>query len=317
MNMLHIEYILTLAEEKNFSKAAEQLYMTQSALSQYVRKQEKQLGIPLFYRGNNSITPTPEGGLYVQTLQNMKTNMLDFHRQLADLTELRTGKLVIGTSNFFATHVLPSVIRQFTDIYPGIDLEVTTGSINHLKSDLSIGKIDFCIEHDSFEKTSFYCEPLYTETHYLAVSRSHPLNRSLNGSALTAEDIKNKSVQFSHAAPVSLQGCEIMHMVDVKPENIFYKCHTDMLHEANCKPRHMMLADTIETAFRWAETGIAIAIIPDSLIIHGNFGSHPYYYKLDLKNASQNVVFALQAKQQISAAAKKFIELFRTFTENK
>ena len=59
MNMQHIEYILTLAREKNFSKAAEQLFMTQSALSQYVRKKEQQLRITIFNRGNGPITSFP------------------------------------------------------------------------------------------------------------------------------------------------------------------------------------------------------------------------------------------------------------------
>lgn len=312
MNMQHIEYILVLAREKSFSKAAEHLFMTQSALSQYVRKQEQQLGITLFNRGNGPITLTPEGELYVQTLQKIKMDMLDFHRQLADLTELRTGRLVIGTSSFRATNLLPRVIKDFTGYYPGIELEIITDNINRLKDGLMSGQIDFCIENDYFEKDIFHCETLFTETHYLAVPKEHPLNDILNGDVLTANDIGNETSRFFSASPVTLEQCKNTDMIGVKPGNSFYKCHADMFKEAGIKPQHITSVDNIETAFRWADMGIAIAIIPDSLILHGDFQNHPNYYKLDLIHATQEIVFAMRNGKYVSAATKKFLDVLRT-----
>lgn len=312
MNMQHIEYILVLAKEKNFSKAAEQLYMTQSALSQYVRKQEEQLGITLFNRGNGPITLTPEGELYVQALHHVKMDMLDFQRQLADLTELRTGKLVIGTSAFRATNLLPRVIKEFVERYPGIELDIITDNMNRLKSGLASGKIDFCIENDSFEESLFHCETLFTETHYLAVPKDHPLNDLLEEKPLTAEDIGNETPAFFTTKAVSLSQCKPFYMIGVKPGNSFYKCHSAMLQEAGFKPKHITDVDNIETAFRWVDTGIAVAIIPDSLILHGGFKRHPHYFKLDLIHSNQNIVFAMRNGRYVSAAAKKFLEILRT-----
>lgn len=312
MNMQNIEYILVLAREKNFSKAAKQLFMTQSALSQHIRKQEQQLGFALFNRENGPITLTPEGELYVQALENVKKDMLDFQRQLTDLTELRTGKLVIGTSPFRATNLLPKVIKEFIETYPGIELEIITDNMHRLQAGLISGKIDFCIENDYFEDNAFHCETLFTEAHYLAVPKNHPLNEAFKGSALTAEDIGNETPNFFTASPVSLKQCEHINMIGLKPENSFYKCHSDILQEADFKPRLITSIDNIETAFRWVEAGIAIAIIPDSLILHGGFKNHPNYYKLDLVHAQQNIVFAMKNGQHVSIATKKFLEILRT-----
>lgn len=312
MNMQHIEYILILAREKNFSKAAEQLFMTQSALSQYVRKQEQHLGVTLFNRGNGPITLTPEGELYVQALRKVKMDMLDFQRQLTDLTELRTGKLVIGTSPFRATHLLPKIIREFTTTYPGIELEIKTDNLNRLKASLESGEIDFCIENDFFETNIFHSEILFSEAHYLAVPKEHPLNRVLGGGALTAEDIGDETPAFFTAPPASLKHCENVNMIGVKPANSFYKCHADILHEAQFTPQYISAVDNIETAFRWVDAGIAIAFIPDSLIFHSGFKSHPNYYKLDYIHATQNIVFATRAGRNVSAATKKFLEMLRT-----
>lgn len=312
MNMQHVDYVLTLAKEKSFSKAAEQLFMTQSALSQYIRKQEQQMGITLFNRGSGAITPTPEGELYIQALQKVKMDMLDFERQLADLTELRTGKLIIGTSSFRATNLLPEVIKEFTSQYPGIVLEIVTDNMNQLKKGLADGEIDFCIENDYFEKDLFYCENLFTETHYLAVPQNHPINDILNfKNALTVEDIGTETAHFFSASPVSLSECQDIPMIGVKPSNSFYKCHAEIYREADIKPKFITSVDNVETSFRWVDMGIALSIIPDSLILHGNFKEHPNYYKLDYIHASQNLVFAMRNGRYVSTATKKFLDILR------
>ncbi len=311
MNMQQIEYILVLAEEKSFSKAAERLFMTQSALSQYVRKLEQQLGTPLLNRGNGPITLTPEGELYVEAMKRVKTDLLDFHQQLADLTELRTGRLVIGTSAFRATNLLPRIIKEFTSSYPGISLEIVTGNISQLKEQLLAGDLDFCIENDSFEKDLFHCESLFTETHYLAIPKDHPLNKDLTGDSLTAEDIAGETMNFFKAKPTTLAPFATAPIISVKPTNSFYKCHKDIFKEAECKPQNTTLVDNIETAFRWAETGIAPAIIPDSVILHSNYKNHPNYYKLDLIHANQDIVLAMRNGRYVSMAAKKFLDILR------
>lgn len=309
MNMQHIEYILTLAKERNFSKAAEQLFLTQSALSQYVRKLEQQLGITLFHRGSSAVTLTPEGELYVQALHKIKKDMLDFHRRISDLTDLRTGKLTIGTSAFYAAYLLPDIARKFTRLYPGVALELITDHTVNLKSALTSGKIDFCVDTGPFEKNMYSYETLFEETHYLAVSPTHPLSRQLKERALTVNDIKNETTRFWETAPVSLRECQNTNMIGLKPENNFFPCQAAIIREARYKPHLITSVETIETAFCWANAGIAIAIVPGSLIRHGGQSTHPDYYKLDSPHARQPVVIAAPNGRCLSAAAAKFTEL--------
>lgn len=312
MNLQYINYILTLAEEKNFSKAAERLFMTQSALSQFVRKQEQQLGITLFNRKNGPVTLTAEGELYVEALISMKTAMMDFENQLSDLTNLRTGKLTIGTSPFRATNLFPQVIKEFTSKYSGIEFEIITDNVKKLTEKLDSGDIDFCIETDFFDKELFHCESLFTETHYLAVPKDHPLNEKLTADALTMNDIGNETNSFFNARPASLAQCTDTKMIGLKPNNSFYKIHRNIFREADFQPSNITLVENIETAFRWVVSGIAITLIPDSLIFHGDFRNHPNYYKLDLDSAHQDIVFAMRSGRYVSAAAKKFLDILRT-----
>ena len=66
MDLKQIEYILKIAEEQNITRAAEKLFMTQSALNQQLLKLEKELGTPLFYRSRTSCRPTPAGEIYIE-----------------------------------------------------------------------------------------------------------------------------------------------------------------------------------------------------------------------------------------------------------
>lgn len=312
MNFDHFEYILTLAEEKSFSKAADRLFMTQSALSQYVRKLEKQMNITLFDRKNGPVTPTPEGELYLEALRKTKQNMLDFTKQLSDLTELRIGHLSIGTSSFRAANLFPTVIKEFQTRFPGIQLDIITGNIKWIKEKLFSGEIDFIIENKDFEKEFFHYESLYTETHYLALSKNHPLSETIKDFALDYNDIREEREHLFLTPALPLNTCPALPLIGVKPENSFYQCHKYIYNESGIQPNIVTTVDHIETAFRWCEAGIAAALIPDSLILHGNFINHPAYYKLDLQSASQEIVFAVRKGCHISAATKKFLEILRT-----
>ncbi len=312
MNFQHFEYILILAEEKSFSKAADRLFMTQSALSQYVRKLEKQLNITLFDRKNGPVTPTPEGELYLEALKKTKQNMLDFTKQLSDLTELRLGHLSIGTSSFRAANLFPTVIKEFQTRFPGIQLDIVTGNIKWIKEKLFSGEIDFVIENNHFEKEFFHYENLYTETHYLALSKKHPLSETIKDFALDYNEIRDEQERLFLTPALPLSTCPDLPLIGVKPENSFYQCHKYIYTESGIQPNIVTTVDQIETAFRWCEAGIAAALIPDSLILHGNFTNHPSYYKLNLLAASQEIVFAVRKGCHISAATKKFLEILRT-----
>lgn len=312
MNLQHFEYLLVLSEEKSFSRAADRLFMTQSALSQYVRKLEKQMNVILFDRKSGPVTPTPEGELYLEALKKTKQNLLEYEKQLADLTELRIGRLCIGTSSFRAANLLPTVIKEFQTQFPGVHLDIVTGDMKFIKEKLFSGEIDFSIENEDFENDYFHCESLYTETHYLALSKSHPFSEKIKDYALNYHDIGKESKRLFLSPALSLSSCPDLPFIGLKPENSFYACQQNIYKESGVKPYIVTSVDNIEMAFRWSEAGIAASLIPDSLIFHGNFSSHPAYYKLDVPSASQEIVFAVRKGCHISAATKKFLELLRT-----
>src|ERR1700746_2951257 len=107
MERSQLEVFLTVAREGRFSRAAEKLYRTQSAVSQTIRKLEDELGEPLFDRSTREGVLTDAGQVlfdYAEKLLNLRAEASE---SLAELRELQKGKLVIAANEFTALYLLP------------------------------------------------------------------------------------------------------------------------------------------------------------------------------------------------------------------
>ena len=113
MDRRELEYIIVIAQEKNLSKAAERLYVSQPALSRFLLKLETQAGLPLFERKKRQLVPTLAGELYLDTARKMLQLDQDLERQLKKLRECTHGKLTIGITPGRGHTVLPRVLPDF------------------------------------------------------------------------------------------------------------------------------------------------------------------------------------------------------------
>ena len=106
MTSQQIEYVLAVAEQRSFSKAAQKLYVTQPALSQYVMNIEKQLGVQLFDRSTSPIRLTQAGEAFVRSAEQIKVIEDNLMNELSDIAEIKSGSLKIGASTFRASCLL-------------------------------------------------------------------------------------------------------------------------------------------------------------------------------------------------------------------
>ena len=96
MDLRQLEYIVQIAEENNITRAAEKLYITQSALNQQLLKLEKELGVPLFHRSRTDWHPTEAGEIYLSAARKMLQNEKDTYYRIHDLAEIQKGQLSVG-----------------------------------------------------------------------------------------------------------------------------------------------------------------------------------------------------------------------------
>lgn len=281
MTSQQIEYVLTLAELKSFSKAAQKLYVTQPSLSQYISNLEKQLGISLFDRSTTPIRLTPAGEVYIAAAQKMRDLEEDLANELYDLMALKKGTLKIGTSSFRASYLLAKSIAAFHAQYPAITITIMEDSMENLLPLMQQGKLDLVIGTYAFDCKTFHVEELAPEQLYLAVPPAHPLNETLKDYRLTASDIKNNSLQALMAPAVDLSLLQDVPFIcttegEYSTEIIHTLCET-----AHFKPHTLLEVKTLDTLFSLTLSGLGLSLIPDTLIRFGNFHQHPYYYALN------------------------------------
>ena len=145
MEFRQLTYLLTLADTGNMTRAAEQLYISQSALSHYLKCVEEDLGVRLFDRSTNPMTLTYAGRCYMESARKILLESEKLHKELRDITRHMTGKLTLGTSRDRASYMMPRILPIFTGRYPDIEFEVFTASNQKLFDALRVGRVDLVL----------------------------------------------------------------------------------------------------------------------------------------------------------------------------
>lgn len=109
MNTKQFQYVLALAQEGSFSKAADTLNITQPSLSQYIKKIEKQIGLVLFDRTNGDVRLTDAGKVYIETGRKILDLEHRMENSFTDLSNYKTGSLIIGAAPYRAASMLPTI----------------------------------------------------------------------------------------------------------------------------------------------------------------------------------------------------------------
>ena len=117
----------TISEDKNITKAAERLYMSQPALSYRLKNLEKEFGAKIVLRNTTGIVFTPQGEHLLNYALNMLTQLTMTKERIQNMENKVQGTLRIGTSAIFAHYELPSILKGFLERYPNVDISLRTG----------------------------------------------------------------------------------------------------------------------------------------------------------------------------------------------
>lgn len=142
MDFKELEYILVIAREKNISRAAEHLFMSQPALSRFLLKVEERLGTGLFVRKNRQYLPTQAGELYLDMARKIMSTKQDFDVKLRECLKEDEGSLSFGITPGRARTILPKVIPAFHEAYPNFELNVFEEDVKTLERYVQEGKVE-------------------------------------------------------------------------------------------------------------------------------------------------------------------------------
>jgi DNA-binding transcriptional LysR family regulator len=174
MDLGQLEVFLTVAREGRFSRAADKLHRTQSAISQSIRKLEDDIGEVLFDRSSRDGSLTDAGRVleeYAERLLNLRENA---HEALIELRELHKGKLAIAANEFTALYLLP-VLAEFRRLHPMIRITVHRSLGSHIPDDVlrhtsELGVLTYDPKEPQLSSTVVYLDELT-----FVVPPTHPL----------------------------------------------------------------------------------------------------------------------------------------------
>ena len=177
ISLREIEYILTIAEEGNITKAANRLFIAQPSLSQAVKKVEADLGMPLFSRVKGGLTLTEAGRYFVDAGQRITGIATEMDAAIADLSTLHTGTLNLGTPYHLGSYVVPDLLAVFKKEHPSVRVNLREGTSDELETMICDGLIEAAIMPLPFKQTCISYLPFFTSRMVLVMSRDDPLNR--------------------------------------------------------------------------------------------------------------------------------------------
>lgn len=122
MDHREMEYVIVIAQEKNLSKAAERLFISQPALSRFLGKLENELGTPLFERKNRQYIPTMAGELYLDTARKILRLQQQFDAELKSLIQTSRGVISMGITPGRGHTLLPHVLPAFREYFPDYEI---------------------------------------------------------------------------------------------------------------------------------------------------------------------------------------------------
>jgi len=178
MDLWQIEHIIKIAEEKNITRAAEKLFLTQSALNQQLLKLEHELGTTLFKRSKTNLTPTKAGEIYLEGAKDIIRVKQRTYSRIADLTDSNKGHIIVGFTPGRGPDMFTNVYPIFHKNYPNTIVEPREMSVAKLQPLIAEGDLDLAfVTLFPNQRTDDEYLNLYTEEIFIAVPGSHDVNK--------------------------------------------------------------------------------------------------------------------------------------------
>lgn len=241
----HLHYFLEVAVQKSFTKAAHHLYVTQPTISKMVRNIEDELGIALLDRSGKEIELTDAGKIVFEQSQKIVQSFDHLSEKLADLTNVKRGKLTIGLPPMIGVYFFPMILGKFRSKFPGIELNIVEYGAKKVANCVAEGALEVGVTVGSFDQRIFDSFFFYNDPLRLVVNSSNPLAKKGN---VRLGDLKEESF-ILFPEEFSLRGM------------ILKSCE-----HAGFQPRVFFESSQWDFMIKLVSEGFGIALLPESMI---------------------------------------------------
>ncbi|WP_071394540.1 LysR family transcriptional regulator [Bacillus tuaregi] len=175
MDIRQLIYFLEVAKQKNMTKAAEILHISQPALSKMIKGLEEELGMTLIIRSNKSSEVTDAGYIVMEYAKKMLALLDEMSTTLEDMSNLKRGMIQIGIPPIAGSLFFPKVLAAFHKAYPNIKINITEYAAPRLTKKVLEGEIELGIAVLPVQEDDLEILPIVSEELKLLVQKDHPL----------------------------------------------------------------------------------------------------------------------------------------------
>ena len=247
MTLTELKYIVAVARERHFGKAAQACYVSQPTLSVAVKKLEEELDVKLFERSASEVSMTALGEEIVRQAQSLL-------EQAANITETAkrgkdplAGALALGIIYTIGPYLLPDLVRQMIEHNPQMPLILQENFTVKLLEMLRTGEIDCAILAEPFPDAGLAIAALYDERFLAAVPINHPL--------ATQEQVSTEELKRENMLLLGSGHCFRDHVLEVCPEFARFSSHTGSI-------RKSFEGSSLETIKHMVAAGMGVTLVP-------------------------------------------------------
>lgn len=247
MTLTELRYIVAVARERHFGRAAEACFVSQPTLSVAVKKLEDELDVKLFERGSAEISVTPLGEEIVRQAQAVLEQAQSIKEIAKRGKDPVAGALRLGVIYTIGPYLLPDLVRTAIATVPQMPLMLQENFTIKLLEMLRAGELDCAILAEPFMDTNLAVAPLYDEPFFVAVPRNHPLAQRTK---ISAEELKRETMLLLGAGH-----CFRDHVLEVCPEFARFSSDAEGI-------RKSFEGSSLETIKHMVAAGMGVTVVP-------------------------------------------------------
>jgi len=247
MTLTELRYIVAVARERHFGRAAEACFVSQPTLSVAVKKLEEELDVKLFERGSNEVSVTPLGEEIIRQAQSVLEQAQSIKEIAKRGKDPLAGPLRLGVIYTIGPYLLPDLVRNAIAEVPQMPLMLQENFTARLLDMLRSGELDCAILAEPFPDTNLALAPLYDEPFLVAVPRTHPL---ASHERINAEELKQETMLL-----LGTGHCFRDHVLEVCPEFARFSSNAEGI-------RKSFEGSSLETIKHMVAAGMGVTVVP-------------------------------------------------------
>ncbi len=288
MEAKHLRTFITTVELESFTRAARRLGLSQSAISQQIGTQERQLGVKLLVRNGRGTKTTPAGEILFHYAKQIVAKMDEAQRMIAEYDERGTGRIRIGAGGASCEHLLPSVLQEFGARFPKSEIRVVSGHSDLTLDRLLAGDLDVGMISLPSETTGLQTFDLGSDELMAIAPGSHAW-----------KDLRRVPLEEFATSP----------LIVYEKRSSAFRLFEEALVREGIFPKISMELDHLGAAVGMVKAGIGVSVLPrwavESLSSTGDIAVRP----IGRSGLFRKWALATRAEGHMSHSVKAFVNL--------